>query len=361
MIKIRDLVRQLNTEDYNALVDSFEDSNNILLKGIIELYRDHIYSDEKMAEVLQINSYLYSELKRSLKRKIYALYDIDCNEIKHNLLNRVSYLSTRPSNFNCEEENLILHSLLNDLNKFNLDYYAASIYEKLTQLNRNNDKYEDYYKLYRSHYNIKQSNERCLTLFMHLNSKIGEFNQDPCNEFKAQIDRTLLELKNIFTYNKNGYTSSIYHLSILLVSAFLPESKYAFTSKETIETSYLTTSELIQQLPAGAEQFYLNNILALTGMKFLLEKITPNYEAAFISQINTAKHEVYYNLNFPTNIADDLITSYQQRYLNNQSFTPSKGLVISLQENLIKTKNAINYFAKNRDLNPLTNRSTAFS
>ena len=67
------------------------------------------------------------------------------------------------------------------------------------------------------------------------------------------------------------------------------------------------------------------------------------------------------DLNFPTDIAKDLITSYQERYLNNQSFTPSKGLVISLQENLVKTKNAINYFTKNRELNPLTNRSTAFS
>lgn len=361
MIKIRNLVRQLNTEDYNSLVVNFEDSNNILLKGIIELYRNHIYSDEKMAEVLQINSYLYLELKRSLKRKIYALYEIDCNEIKHSLLNRVSYLSTRPSNFNCEEENLILHSLLNDLNKFNLDYFAAPIYEKLTQLNRNNEKYEEYYKLYRSHYNIKQSNERCLTLFMHLNSKIGEYHQDPCAEYKSQIDRTLLELKNIFTYNQNGYTSSIYHLAILLSSAFLPESKYALASAEAIKNSYLTTNELIQQLPAGAEQFYLNNILALSGMKFLLENNNPTFETAFILQINTAKHVVYYNLNFPTDIAEDLTTSYQERYLNNQSFTPSKGLVISLQENLIKTKNAINYFTKNRELNPLTNRSTAFS
>jgi len=362
MIKIRDLVRQLNTEDYNSLVVSFEESNNTLLSGIIELYRNHFYSDEKMAESLQINAYLYSELQRSLKRKIYALYEIDTNDIKFSLLNRVSYLSTRPSNFNCEEENLILHSLLNDLNKNNLDYYAASIYEKLTQLNRSSSKYEEYYKLYRSHYNIKQSNERALNLFMHLNAKIGEYVDEPCTVYKNQVERTLLELKNIFTYNKNVYTDSLYQLAVLQISTFVTESKSRIQSISEIKNTFLQCSNLINQLPAGAEQFYMNNILAMCGIQLLLDnKNEELFETAFFNQINSAKHKPYYNLNFPESISIKLIAFYEENYLNSQSYTPSKGLVISLQENLNRTKNAISYFTKNRELNPTTNRSTAFN
>lgn len=360
MIRLRNLVQQLSSENYEQLLSEFKASNNKLLVGILTHYRTKLYSDDKMAEEFRISKSLFIELKRSLRRKIYNLFQIDCNDVKYNLLNRVSYLSTRPSNFNTDEENLILLTLVDNLKKQGLEYAAADVYEKLTQLNRDNGKYEYFYRLYRMHYNIKQSNERCLTLFMHLNGKIGEYTEDKCKEYLSQIDRTFLEIKHIHTYNKNLFTEAVYNMSLLGMSLLVPDSRFSPVKNNAVEDTYINTLKSLSLLPAGSEQFYFHNIVKILSVK-MQDLVLQSSEITNLCY-NLGREVAqtgFYNFNFSKSIEKEVVETVKAQQ-NATEETP-KGILISMHDKYIKNGYSLGYYKNSKTINSLINRSTAFN
>tara|TARA_R110002049_G_scaffold227347_8_gene399519 strand:- start:177 stop:1091 length:915 start_codon:yes stop_codon:yes gene_type:complete len=261
-----------------------------------------------MTNLLSLNSISFYDLKQKLRREIYEELNINQEESKSKLLFKMLFLSSRPSNFFSSEENFILINLLQDLISNRMEYEAAPLFEKLAQLNRDSDSYDEYYNLFRKHFNIKQSTQRCLSLFMHLNGKIGEYNDDPCIEYIKQIDRTFLEIKNIQNFNDNPITSILINLSLTLITLFCKDSKYAFTKNKALLSTFLAAYNKINNLPQGIERFYLENITFYCSVQLNHLSIKDIDTAYIIEKICSQKvRSVHYNFNFSKEIAEKLI------------------------------------------------------
>lgn len=344
MIKIRDLVQQLNLESFIALQRKFSNENNTLLRDCLLLFRNELFSEEKMAELLSLNNSLFFDIKQNLRREIYDLLNINQEEQKSKLLFKMLFLSSRPSNFFSSEENFVLINLLQDLINNKLEYEASPLFEKLAQLNRNSESYEEYYNLFRTHFNIRQSTQRCLSLFMHLNGKLGEYNEEPCIEYIKQIDRTFLEIKNIHTFNENNLTVCIRNASLLLISIFCSDSKYAFTRTTSLLSTLVMTNEQINNLPESIERFYLEQILFFCAVKLNQDNITNDASQYLISKLTSQKiKSVHYNFNFPKDLAKQLLS------LNAEE--RSGAVIIDIKKHRMESNNVVNrstyYTAKN--------------
>lgn len=310
MIKIRDIVQQLNLESYIELNEKFRANKNSSLSDCLILYREKLYTEEKMASLLLLDNSAFFDLKQNLRREIYSLLKIKQEEHKSSLVFKMLYFSSRPSESFSSEENFMLINLLQELIANRLEYLAAPLFEKLAQLNRNSDTYEEYYNLFRTHFNMMQSSYRSLNLFMHLNSKIGEFTESPCIEFINQIDKTFLEIKNIHKFNENGLTTCLANTSLILISLFCKDSKYAFTRNTSLLATFKQMSEQIENLPESIERFYLENILYFCSIKLKQGYIRNEAIDHILMKVTSQKiSSLYYNFNFPSSIAKELITT----------------------------------------------------
>jgi hypothetical protein len=310
MIKTRDLVRQLNLESYVALQRKFITENQTLLKEALILFRNELYTEAKMSSFLNLSAEVFFDVKQGLRREIYHFLKIDQEEKRCKLLFKINYLATRPSNHYSSEENFTLISCLQELIEYRMEYEAAPLFEKLAQLNRDTESYNEYYSLFRKHFNIKQSTQRGLSLLMHLNSKLAEFHEEKCMIYVNQIDKTFLEIKNIQTFNDNNLTNCITNISLLLISLFCEDSKYSFTRNQSLNATFLKANDQVEELPTSIERFYLRNILFFCAAQLKFRQLHNMESKEKVEDtLNEIPTSLHYNFNFPKLIAKKLLAT----------------------------------------------------
>jgi len=310
MIKLRDIIQQLSLEYYVALNKKLIKNHKQKLCNCLVLFRTKLYTEEKMKQLLSLDNLAFVALKQNLKKEIYQILKINFEEYKSELIFKISKVSAKSNKNFTSNDSFELISLLQKLIDNNLEYEATPLFKKLAQLNQDSDIYEEYYNLYRTHFNIHQSTNRCITLFNSLNKHLGEYHHSNCVEQIHQINKTFLEIKNIHTFNENNLTTCLWNMSLIIISLFCKESKYAFTRDLSLYEALKFTKYKIDKLPESIERFYLGNLLYYSSRKLNRSYMLDDSTFEIINQIiRQKKNKTYFDFNFPKAISTNLIST----------------------------------------------------
>ncbi|MDB9775536.1 hypothetical protein OAB47_04810 [Vicingaceae bacterium] len=129
---------------------------------------------------------------------------------------------------------------------------------------------------------------------------LGEYYHSNCVEQIHQINKTFLEIKNIHTFNENNLTACLWNMSLIIISLFCKESKYAFTRDLSLYEALKFTKYKIDKLPESIERFYLGNLLYYSSRKLNRSYILDDSTFEIINQIiRQKKNKTYFDFNLP--------------------------------------------------------------
>lgn len=358
MIKVRNLILQMTPSEFEELIMDCKEKNESLYIEALVLYREQMLNDEEIVAALNIPPHQIDTIKRSLKKRIFEFLSIDINDYRYHLINRVELISARPHNADLEEETTILHCLLDELGKFQLNYYTTPVYERLAHINCNNGNYNKYNRKFKTALEIKQNTERCMILFTQLNAKIDEYTEEPCKAYLNHINQSLNEIDAIYTEYKNAFTNAFHVLAHLMVSVFIKDSLYATTNVKLIEKLFVESMKKVALLASGAEQHYACNILKLISirMKSISHK-NASMQLVYDNLIDSKESKISYNFNFSPTLKMKLLSEINV----NQRNTSTNKVVVSIKERIKEKVPFYGYYNNSFNLSRLIYRSTAYS
>jgi len=310
--KLKNIIKQLSTEDYNSIYSSLAESSAEKSAHLLRFMREKQLSDTKIMEELEVNSNAYYTLRSRLNQKIeeYLLHQMESP--RTTLLKKVATIT----DVIFTKKKAISLATLKKLEKELLDYDLSNeltvVYKTLKKIQVNSPEQFNYSQLYNRHIaymlavdkaedllseyfkkygnymltydeteklgltllkkevenvaNLYQSHrlyvyQSCLTIFHRLYMEPSL--DDATNEDQDSIESIFLKVENIFnTYNLD---SIYYHLKI--VFDFLKLEYYLRINQQR------KADKFFDEINEDAPVFVMNYNLYTFSPQFLLTKL----------------------------------------------------------------------------------------
>ncbi len=296
MSKLKNIIKQLSLQDFNAIYTQLAESNAEKSAYLLRFMREKQLSDAKIMEELEVNTNAYYTLRSRLNQKIEEFLLQQMESPRTTLIKKVSTIHE----ILFTKKKAIAVATLKKLEKELLDYDLSNeltiIYKSLKKLQINTPDHYTYSQLYNKHVAYMLALDKSEDVLADYFKKVG--NYFLTNEETEKLGLIFLskELANIC----NLYQSHrLYvYLNCLKIhhKIYLPDTVVDLEGEESIETIFEKVEKIF-------EQYYLDS--TYYHLKVVFEFLKFQY----FTHINQyRKSEKYYDeINARTN---NLITNY---------------------------------------------------
>lgn len=148
MLKLKDIVLQMNGNDSEAFSDKLLETKADKFLTLFTLLRDNKLTDEEITEALQITANAYYTLKSRLNGKVQEFLMSDILGVKADILQRVTNIPQLLYNMPRDTSISLLTKLEQDLLSYDMPWELTRVYTALKKLHINTQKFYEYSQLY---------------------------------------------------------------------------------------------------------------------------------------------------------------------------------------------------------------------
>jgi len=191
MAKLKNIIKQLSVEDYEAIYESLNESNAEKSAYLLKSMREKHQSDAKIMEELEVNTNAYYTLRSRLNQKIeeYLLQQMD--NPRADILKKVANINE----ILFTKKRAIAIATLKKLEKELLDYDLSNeltiVYKSLKKLNINGNDSFTYSQLYNKHVAYTLAVDKAEDLLAEYFKKYGVYAMMGRNE-RSDLELNLL-------------------------------------------------------------------------------------------------------------------------------------------------------------------------
>lgn len=197
MAKLKNIIRQLTEEDYQAIYNSLIESNAEKSAYLLKSMREKHLSDNKVMEELEVNTNAYYTLRSRLNQKIEEYLLQQMENPRTDILKKVANINE----IIFTKKKAIAVATLKKLEKELLDYDLSNeltiVYKYLKKLNINAPDYFTYSQLYNKHVAYMLAVDKAEDLLAEYFKKYGQYSLT--GEEREKLELTLLhrEMNNV--------------------------------------------------------------------------------------------------------------------------------------------------------------------
>jgi hypothetical protein len=313
MSKLKNIIKQLSTEDYSSIYDSLMESNAEKSAYLLKFMREKQLSDTKIMEELGVNTNAYYTLRSRLNQKIEEHLLQEMESPRTTLLKKVATINE----ILFTKKKAIAIATLKKLEKELLDYDLSNeltvVYKTLKKLQINTPDHFNYSQLYNRHVAYMLAIDKAEDLLAEYFKKYGNYLISYDENEKLGLTLLKKEVENV----SNLYQSHrlyVYQSCINIFHRIYVEPYSKAEDEEPIE-------DILQKVENIFEQYQLDSIYY--HLKLVFEYLKLEY---YTFTSNTRKADKYYEE--MVEVMPTLLTNY-----NLYTFSPQI-LLTSLQRNL---------------------------
>ncbi|SDK66590.1 hypothetical protein SAMN05421823_103230 [Catalinimonas alkaloidigena] len=197
MAKLKNIIKQLSSDDYQSIYDQLMDSNAEKSAYLLKYMREKQLSDTKIMEALDVNTNAYYTLRSRLNQKIEEYLLQQMENPRTDLLKKVANIS----DIVFTKKRAIAIATLKKLEKELLDYDLSNeltiVYKTLKKLHINTADHFTYSQLYNRHVAYMLAVDKAEDLLAEYFKKYGEYFLSGNDIDKMRLDILKKEMNNV--------------------------------------------------------------------------------------------------------------------------------------------------------------------
>lgn len=251
MIKLKQVILQLNEDSFSQLKESFKKTKADNFEILLDSYRVNGVSDTEIIEKLSISANSFYVLKSRLFDRIQEFLSVDVFSDQETLIKQL--LEVPEICFNRPREIAIafLQKLEKELLKFDLHNDLMVVYSALKKMHLYSDKYFFYSQLFNKHAGLGLSLEKAEEILGNFIRILGQYNFSKSQSFLDTLNFIRLEITNLYSLNPSRQIEIIRNITELQLIIFTPEAgSMSLTTDELLQG----TRRIFAELPESAAQ-----------------------------------------------------------------------------------------------------------
>ncbi|NQY10305.1 MAG: hypothetical protein HRT71_12435 [Flavobacteriales bacterium] len=175
MIKLRNIISQLNVEDFEAFGDQLLDNKADKYNRLLVFYREDYLTDDEVSKELNVSSNAYYTIKSRLFQKVQNFLLEKLDGPKVDLLRKVANIPSLMFGLQKSTAVAILLKLEKELLEFDMPNELATVYNALKKINLHSSKYYHYTQLYNKHIAYTIAFDKVESLLSDFHKHLGDY------------------------------------------------------------------------------------------------------------------------------------------------------------------------------------------
>ena len=270
MLKLKNVIYQLDEEVYNTLRENLKLNNADKFSTLLSLYRESVLSDEEIIDSLQVNINSFYTLKSRLFDKIQEHLTSQSTGSKFDLLKKATDIPELLFNTNKSIAIAILLKLEKDMLENDLPFELTNVYAALKKLYRDHPKYYEYSQLYNKHIAYMLATDKAEDQLSIFHKNVGEY---LISNNKTQLEVLNLmkqEMTNISKLYQSHHLIVYRNIVNITFALFIPFPE-AIRDDEPVEDYLKQCEKIFATYPKDTTYPYYKKVILFLAFEYYMQ------------------------------------------------------------------------------------------
>jgi hypothetical protein len=301
MAKLKNIIKQLSTEDYQAIYDSLIESSAEKSAYLLHAMRERQLPDHKIMEELAVNNNAYYTLRSRLNQKIeeHLLQQMESprTDILKNVANINEIIFTK--------KRAIAIATLKKLEKELLDYDLSNeltvVYKSLKKLHVNSQDHFHYSQLYNRHVAYMLAVDKAEDILSEYFKKYGEYSLNGEETHKLGLSLMTKEMANVSVLYQS-HRLYVYHSCISIFHRLFVEveEENLDDDQEPIEDILDKVQKIFESYQLDSIYYHLNLVIEFLKLEYYNHYKLYRKAEKYYEEVNDAAENLLTNYSLYT-------------------------------------------------------------
>lgn len=317
MAKLKNIIKQLSSRDFQAIHDSLLESNADKSAYLIKAMRERQLSDTKIMQELEVNTNAYYTLRSRLNQKIEEYLLQQMESPRTDILKKVANINE----IIFTKKKAIAVATLKKLEKELLDYDLSNeltiVYKSLKKLHINAPDYYSYSQLYNRHVAYMLAVDKAEDLLAEYFKKYGQYSLSGEDSDKMGLALLLKEMYNVSSLYESHRLYVYYSCMVIFHRLFVDQQDTMDDDLEPIEDILENVQRIFNQYQLDSIYYHLNLVFEFLKLEYYNHYKVYRKAEKFYEEVNDAVSNLLTNYTLYTYPAQFLITKMQRHIRQN--------------------------------------------
>ena len=319
MAKLKNIIKQLSTRDFQAIHDSLLESNADKSAYLIKAMRERQLSDTKIMQELDVNTNAYYTLRSRLNQKIEEYLIQQMESPRTDILKKVANINE----IIFTKKKAIAIATLKKLEKELLDYDLSNeltiVYKSLKKLHINSPDYYSYSQLYNRHVAYMLAVDKAEDLLAEYFKKYGQYNLSGDETDKMGLTLLLKEMQNVSALYESHRLYVYYSCMVIFHRLFVDMQDTLDDDLEPIEDILEQVQKIFSQYQMDSIYYHLNLVFEFLKLEYYNHYKVYRKAEKYYEEVNDAAGNLLTSYTLYTYPAQFLITKMQRHIRTNST------------------------------------------
>lgn len=308
MAKLKNIIKQLSLEDYQAIYNSLMTSNAEKSAYLLKFMREKQLSDNKIMEELDVNTNAYYTLRSRLNQKIEEYLLQQMESPRTDLLKKVANINE----IIFTKKRAIAVATLKKLEKELLDYDLSNeltvIYKTLKKLHINTPEHFNYSQLYNRHVAYMLAVDKAEDLLAEYFKKYGLFTLSGSDVEKLELTLLNREMENVCRLYQSHRLYVYQHCMSIFHRLFVEDAESSNDDQEPIEDILINVEKIFTQYHLDSIYYHLRLVFEFLKLEYYTHYKVYKKAEKYFDEVNDAVSTLLTNYSLYTYPSQFLFT-----------------------------------------------------
>lgn len=318
MAKLKNIIKQLSSRDFQAIHDSLIESNAEKSAYLMKAMRERQLSDNKIMQELEVNNNAYYTLRSRLNQRIEEYLLQQMESPRTDILKKVANINE----IIFTKKKAIAVATLKKLEKELLDYDLSNeltiVYKSLKKLHINAPDYFNYSQSYNRHVAYTLAFDKAEDLLAEYFKKYGQYILSGDETDKLGLAVLLREMNNVSALYESHRLYVYHSCMVIFHRLFVDQQDTMDDDLEPIEDILEHVEKIFSAYPLDSIYYHLNLVFVFLKLEYYNHYKVYRKAEKYYEEINDAVSNLLTNYTLYTYPAQFLVSKLQRHLrLNN--------------------------------------------
>ncbi|MDJ1473101.1 hypothetical protein QNI19_03595 [Cytophagaceae bacterium DM2B3-1] len=312
MAKLKNIIKQLSPEDYDAIYNQLMTSNAEKSAYLLKFMREKQLSDSKIMEQLDVNTNAYYTLRSRLNQKIEEYLLQQMESPRTDLLKKVANITE----ILFTKKRAIAVATLKKLEKELLDYDLSNeltiIYKSLKKLHINSPDFYNYSQSYNRHVAYMLAIDKAEDLLSEYFKKYGNYTLSGTETEKLELTYLNKEMENVCKLYQSHRLYVYQNCMSIFHRLFVENTENLDDDQEPIEDVLNNVEKIFQQYNLDTVYYHLKLVFEFLKLEYYTHYKVYKKAEKYFDEVNDAASTLLTNYSLYTYPAQFLFTKVQR-------------------------------------------------
>jgi hypothetical protein len=312
MAKLKNIIKQLSPEDYDAIYNQLMTSNAEKSAYLLKFMREKQLSDSKIMEQLDVNTNAYYTLRSRLNQKIEEYLLQQMESPRTDLLKKVANITE----ILFTKKRAIAVATLKKLEKELLDYDLSNeltiIYKSLKKLHINSPDFYNYSQSYNRHVAYMLAIDKAEDLLAEYFKKYGNYTLSGTDTEKLELTYLNKEMENVCKLYQSHRLYVYQNCMSIFHRLFVETTEDLDDDQEPIEDILNNVEKIFQQYNLDTVYYHLKLVFEFLKLEYYTHYKVYKKAEKYFDEVNDAASTLLTNYSLYTYPAQFLFTKVQR-------------------------------------------------